>query len=169
MEQLFSSAALWFCFYCAQYSMGRLQKRLHFAEGRAEFRKFHVLLSDFALDSGRNSLYAKREQKFDRDYSNRPSVHQKGGRRNEKTNLYRHRPQIVLRLRGVPRARARPARHPSRRGRREAHGQNHLSCRDALAQKLRHFRPQPSVRGAAARPRGKRRPAQPRPGARPDR
>ena len=91
--------------------------------------------------------------------------HPKGGCERVRSHLSCHRPEILLRLCGVPRKRARPARHqPCRRGR-APHGQDHLSRRHAVAQKLRHFRPRTAVRGAPARQGSEYRPPPRCPGA----
>ena len=82
-----------------------------------------------------------------------------GGDGHERESLYRNRPEILLRFRGVPGARPGSAGHQPRRGGREPDGQDHLPGHHAHAQALRAFRPGAAVRGQAARPGGERRSA----------
>ena len=54
--------------------------------------------------------------------------------------IYSHRPEIVLRFRGMRRARSRSAHHQSCCGRREQDREDHLSGRFPFPQSLRHWR-----------------------------
>ena len=86
-----------------------------------------------------------------------------GGEDDGRSDIYSDRPQILLRLGGMPRARARPARRQSCRRRPHPHRQDDMSGRLALAEGARHLRPRAPVRGDRAGAAGERRPAQPRP------
>ena len=79
--------------------------------------------------------------------------------------LYRHRPEVLLRVGGVRGAGAGPVDDEPCRRRPLAHGKDHLPCRFSVAHGARDLRPCAAVRGRTAREGGQRPP--PRSGARP--
>ena len=84
-------------------------------------------------------------------------------RAGSEANVYRHRPEILLRLRGVPGAGPRSYDHQPSGGGSQPHGEDHLPRRLPLAESLRHPWPGPPLRGGPAGQGGQRPAAAPRP------